>query len=143
MSLVDVDAVLFVCVENAGRSQMAEAFFKKHAPGRFRVSSAGTRPARQLDPVVVQAMGEVGIRLPGKPKILAGKNIPASTRIVNMGCMDRGSCPALFAGGAEDWDIPDPRGRSLDEVRIIRDQVESKVRELAARLSKGHGPVKR
>ncbi len=122
-------SILFVCVENAGRSQMAEAFFRKHAP-EFDVSSAGTVPSNQINPVVVQVMGELGIDLDGKPKVISNLMINNSDRIVNMGCMDKEICPALFVNDVLDWNMPDPKERPIDEVRDIRDQIQIKVLDL-------------
>ncbi len=123
--------VLFVCVENAGRSQMAEAFFKKFAPQEFNVSSAGTFPSSQLNTVVVQVMREVGIDVAEqKPKSLSDFMIKTSFKTVNMGCMDKESCPSLFVGDVLDWNISDPKEKSLDEVRIIRDNIKSEVMNL-------------
>lgn len=136
MSFMGGKKVLFVCIENAGRSKMAESFFKKHAPESFQALSAGTKPASHLNPVVVKAMREVGIELSGKPKTLASKNLTSSFRIINMGCMDGESCPALSVGEVDDWDIPDPKGKTLEEVRVIRNQIEFKVRELLVQLKK-------
>ncbi len=122
--------ILFVCVENAGRSQIAEAFFKKYCPTRFQAISAGTRPAKSLNPVVVEAMKEVGITLSETPKLLSSEMIDDSFRTINMGCMDKESCPALFVKDIPDWQIPDPKGRSLNEVRQIRDNIETRVKQL-------------
>lgn len=127
--------VLFVCVENAGRSQMAEAFFRKYAPAEFRAVSAGTNPSAQVNPIVVQAMQEKGIDLQNNmPKSLSGDMITNSTMTVNMGCMDRESCPALFVKDVLDWNIPDPKGKSIDEVRKIRDLIEQRVRDFCKTL---------
>jgi len=126
--------VIFVCVENAGRSQMAEAFLRRYAKN-LRVASAGTRPSQQLNPVVVEAMREVGIDLRSQsPKCLSDDLMRNSGTRVSMGCMDGESCPALFADGVEDWDIADPKGKPLEEVRKIRDEIESQVRRLAESL---------
>ena len=126
--------ILFVCVENAGRSQMAEAFFRKYAPEKFLVSSAGTKPSTQINPVVVQAMNEVGIDIKTNiPKYLSDEILDDSTT-VNMGCMDKESCPALFVKDVLDWNISDPKGKSIDEVRKIRDQIEIKVKELVKNI---------
>ena len=125
--------VLFVCVENAGRSLMAEAFMRRHAP-HVRVASAGTRPAGQPNGTVIQAMKEVGIDISGRPRALTGEMIRGSSVVVNMGCMDREACPALFVEGIDDWGIPDPKGRPIQEVRRIRDMIEQRVRVLAERL---------
>ena len=120
--------ILFVCVENAGRSQMAEAFFRKLAPSKFNVSSAGTSPLSQLNPLVVQVMHEVGIDVTKQmPKSLSDFMIKTSFKIINMGCMDKESCPSLFVEDVSDWNIPDPKEKSLDEVRIIRDAIKSEV----------------
>ena len=118
--------ILFVCVENAGRSQMAEAFLRKYAPC-IEVHSAGTQPKSELNPVVVQVMNEIGIDITQqKPKMLTDEMIPESTT-VNMGCMDKESCPALFVRDVVDWEIPDPKGKDIEQVREIRDQIKSKV----------------
>lgn len=127
-----MNKILFVCVENAGRSQMAEALFNKYAPKSFQSISAGTKPASQINPVVKAVMSEIGIKLSGKPKTLADVNITESTKIINMGCMDKDSCPAL--DNTENWNIEDPKGKSLDEVRVIRSQIESKIKKLVANL---------
>jgi len=126
--------VVFVCVENAGRSQMAEAFLRRHAK-HLRVASAGTRPSSHLNPAVVEAMREVGIDLRSQsPKGVSDDLMRNSGTRVSMGCMDGESCPALFAGGVVDWNIADPKGKSLDEVRKIRDEIELRVRRLAESL---------
>ncbi|MDH5431496.1 MAG: arsenate reductase ArsC [Nitrosopumilus sp.] len=120
--------ILFVCVENAGRSQMAEAFFRKLAPHKFNVSSAGTIPSPQLNPIVIQVMKEVGIDLENqKPKLLSASMIKDSSKTVNMGCMDKESCPSLFVKDVLDWNISDPKEKTLDEVREIRDKIKSEV----------------
>lgn len=123
--------ILFVCVENAGRSQMAEAFFRKFAPESLNVISAGTTPSEQLNPLVIQAMNEIGIDMTNqKPKLLSNEMIAKSTKTVNMGCMDKDSCPALFVNDVLDWNITDPKNKSLDEVRKIRDQIKNEVLNL-------------
>lgn len=127
--------IIFVCVENAGRSQMAEAFFRKYAPDRFQTSSAGTKPSQKVNPVVSQVMREVGIDLTGRqPKLLSADMLEYSNVTVNMGCMDHESCPALFVKDVLDWNISDPKGRSIEEVRRIRDEIETKVKELVKSL---------
>jgi len=127
--------ILFVCVENAGRSQMAEAFFRKFAPSRFNVSSAGTTPSSQLNPIVIQVMKEVGIDVMDQhPKLLSDFMIENSSKTVNMGCMDKESCPSLFVKDVVDWNISDPKEKSLDEVRIIRDTIKSEVMNLIKTL---------
>ena len=129
-----VRKILFVCVENAGRSQMAEAFFKKYAPSNYQVTSAGTNPSEHLNPVVVEAMEEMGINLDKKPQSLSEQMISDSLKAINMGCMDKESCPGLFLRDIDDWNIPDPKGKSIEEVREIRDFIESKVKELVHSL---------
>ena len=120
--------ILFVCVENAGRSQMAEAFFKKYAKNQFNVISAGTSPSSNLNPVVVSAMNEIGIDLKNQqPQLLSTSMIKNSNKTVNMGCMDKESCPSLFVKGVDDWNMDDPKGKSLDDVRKIRDQIKHNV----------------
>ena len=127
--------ILFVCVENAGRSQMAEAFFRKYAPEKFLVSSAGTKPSTQINHVVVQVMNEVGIDIENNiPKHLSNEMLDDSTTAVNMGCMDKETCPALFVKDVLDWNISDPKGKSIEDVRRIRDQIETKVKELIKNL---------
>ena len=129
------DKILFVCVENAGRSQMAEAFFKKYSSGKFQATSAGTTPSNRVNPIVIQAMKEVGIDLSAEsPKCLTESTINESFRTVNMGCMDKKSCPALFTKDILDWGIDDPKGKPIEEVRKIRDEIESKVKEFIQKL---------
>jgi len=123
--------VLFVCVENAGRSQMAEAFFKKYASKKFNVISAGTTPSSQLNPVVIQVMKEIGIDMNTlQPKLLSNSMIENSSKTVNMGCMDKESCPSLFVKDVLDWDISDPKEKPIDEVQKIRDQIKDEVMNL-------------
>ena len=118
--------ILFVCVENAGRSQMAEGFIRKLAP-HVEVISAGTNPKSELNPVVVQAMNEIGIDITNqKPKKLTDEMIKTSTA-VNMGCMDKESCPALFVKDVLNWNMPDPKGKDISQVREIRDQIKDQV----------------
>jgi arsenate reductase len=129
--------ILFVCVENAGRSQMAEGFFRKHAPEGFEPISAGTKPTSQVNPVVVQAMDEVGISISQqKPKDITEDMIRNSTRIVNMGCMDKSFCPTLFIPNLIDWGIEDPKGKPIEQIREIRNEIEQRVIHLVANLPK-------
>ena len=126
--------ILFVCVENAGRSQMAEAFFRKHT-SEFEPISAGTKPSTEINPIVVQVMKEVGIDLQNNaPKPLSNAMISNSTKTVNMGCVDKESCPSLFVDEIEDWQISDPKGKSIEEVRKIRDEINFKVKKLVSTL---------
>ena len=123
--------VLFVCVENAGRSQMAESFFKKFTKDRFNVISAGTVPSKNLNPIVVQVMKEIGIDMTSQsPKTISNSMIDNSFKTVNMGCMDKESCPALFVKDVIDWNIQDPKEKTIEEVRKIRDQIKSDVLNL-------------
>ena len=120
--------ILFVCVENAGRSQMAEAFFKKYAGDKFDAVSAGTSPSFKLNPLVIQVMKEIGIDMTAQfPKELSDSMITNSSKTVNMGCMDKESCPTLFVNDVLDWNISDPKEKSIEQVRIIRDQIKHKI----------------
>jgi len=127
--------ILFVCVENAGRSQMAEGFFRKYNPSGYEPQSAGTQPTNVVNPFAVEAMKEIGIDIASqKPKTISDSMIQEAARVVNMGCMDKESCPALFVDDVADWAIPDPKGKSFDEVKKIRDMIEKKVQELCKTL---------
>ncbi len=129
------NVVLFVCVENAGRSQMAEGFFNKIAPEGYRAISAGTKPVSQINPIAVEAMKEVGIDISNqKSKDITEDMMRNSTKIVNMGCMEKESCPTLFLHNLIDWNIEDPKGKSIEKVREIRDQIEQRVKELVTAL---------
>jgi len=128
--------VLFVCVENAGRSQMAEVFFRKFAENKFNVISAGTTPSPKLNPAVIEVMKEIGIDMTEKsPKTLSDSMISNSFKTVNMGCMDKESCPALFVKDVIDWNIPDPKKKTIDQIREIRDQIENEVLNLIAAIN--------
>ncbi|KFM16880.1 Arsenate-mycothiol transferase ArsC2 protein [Marine Group I thaumarchaeote SCGC AAA799-B03] len=130
-----MENVLFVCVENAGRSQMAEAFFRKYAPAKYNVISAGTTPSSRLNPTVVEVMKEVGIDMTQQsPKTLSNDMIENSSKTINMGCMDKESCPALFVKDVLDWNISDPKEKSIDAVREIRDQILKEVLQLVQSL---------
>lgn len=125
--------VLFVCIGNAGRSQMAEAFFNQLAEGKARAISAGTQPADDIDSQVVEVMREVGLDIGmNKPKALTLKMLEQADRVVTMGCGAEGVCPASFVE-TEDWQLEDPKGKALDEVRRIRDEIEAKVVEILKR----------
>lgn len=122
--------VLFVCTHNAGRSQMAQAFFERHAPEDVRAESAGQNPADGVWPEVVEAMREVGVDLSKRrPKKLDLEMQLHADWAVTLGC--GGTCPYVPAT-VEDWEVEDPRGKSLDEVRAIRDDLESRVKEFVA-----------
>lgn len=125
--------ILFVCVENAGRSQMAEGFFKKYSPEGYQVVSAGTKPISEINPVAIEAMNEVGIDITNqKSKELTEEMIRTSDKIINMGCMDKEACPSLFLNNLLDWNIEDPKGKPIEKVRDIRDEIHRKVKELVA-----------
>jgi arsenate reductase len=125
--------VLFVCVQNAGRSQMAEALFRLAAEGRHEARSAGSSPAAHVHPEVVEAMREVGVDLADRlPHKLERADAEWADVVVTMGCGD--ACPYIPGRRYADWDLPDPAGQPLDEVRAIRDEIEDRVRELAAGL---------
>ena len=127
--------ILFVCVENAARSQMAEGFFNKCGPPGYRAISAGTKPAGKLNPFAVQTMKEVGIDISKqRSKIITDGMIRNSDRAVNMGCMDSAECPLLFLNNPIDWGIEDPKGKPIERVREIRDEIEKRVKELAENL---------
>jgi arsenate reductase len=127
--------ILFVCVENAGRSQMAEGFFQKYAPKGYEAISAGTKPTPEINPIAVEAMKEIGIDLgKQKPKVLTSEIISDSILNVNMGCMDKTECPAVFIKNSVDWNIEDPKGKPIEKVREIRDKIELKVRQLCKTL---------
>ena len=135
--------VLFVCVENAGRSQIAEAFFRKFAPRGYMTISTGTRPAGEINPAVIQVMKEVGLDISKqKSKILTEDMIRDADVRVNMGCMDKEACPALFIDNLIEGGIEDPKGKSLERVREIRDDIEQRVKQLAADLVKSSSETK-
>lgn len=124
-------SVLFVCVQNAGRSQMAEGFFKKYAPKEYEGISAGTMPVSEINPLAVEVMREVDIDISGqKSKEITEDMIRNSSKIVNMGCMDKVSCPTLFLQNLLEWNIEDPRDKQIDKVREIRDEIEQRVKKL-------------
>ena len=131
----DKKKILFVCVENAGRSQMAEGFFRKYAPKGYEAISAGTKPTPEINPIAVEAMKEIGIDLSKqKPKVLTNEIISYSILSVNMGCMNKTECPAVFMKHSVDWNIEDPKGKPIEKVREIRDTIELKVRQLCKTL---------
>ena len=126
-------SVLFVCVQNAGRSQMAEGFFKKYAPKEYEGISAGTMPVSEINPLAVEVMREVDIDISGqKSKEITEDMIRNSSKIVNMGCMDKVSCPTLFLQNLLDWNIEDPKDKQIEKEREIRDEIEERVKALVA-----------
>ena len=128
--------ILYVCVENAGRSQIAEGFFnRKYAPKAYRAISAGTRPASQINPLAIQGMNEVGIDISSqKSKIITEDMIKGSEKSVNMGCMDKAECRLLFINNVIEWGIEDPKGKPIKKVREIRDEIDKRVKEIAQSL---------
>ena len=127
--MTDIPEVLFICTHNAGRSQMAAALLDHAAAGRVRVSSAGSQPASQLNPAVVQAMAEIGLDISREyPKPLTGDKVKAADVVITMGCGD--ACPIYPGKRYEDWDLPDPAGLPLDAVRPIRDAIRVRVQAL-------------
>lgn len=126
--------VLFVCVHNAGRSQMAAAFLTRMGEGRVEVRSAGSEPAYRLNPAVVEAMAEVGIDITTeRPKPLTTDAVQTADVVITMGCGD--TCPFFPGKRYEDWQLDDPAGLGLDAVRPIRDDIESRVRDLITELT--------
>ena len=123
--------ILFVCVENAGRSQIAEAFANKYGRNKFVVLSAGNKPAEKVNPVVVEVMEEKGIDIStNKPKLLTYEMTQNADRIITMGCNDQGICPGPFFKPTIDWKLEDPKGKPIEKVREIRDEIEQKVQRL-------------
>jgi arsenate reductase len=129
-----VPEVLFVCVHNAGRSQMAAALLHHRAEGRVHVRSAGSDPAEEINPAVVEALTELGIDVEQEfPKPLTDEVVRAADAVVTMGCGD--ACPIYPGKLYRDWELSDPAGKSLDEVREIRDEIDRRVRALLAELT--------
>jgi arsenate reductase len=129
----DIPQVLFVCVHNAGRSQMAAALLDEHAGGRVRVRSAGSVPADQLNPAVVEVMAEIGLDLSKEfPKPLTVEAVEAADVVITMGCGD--ACPIFPGKRYLDWELRDPAGLPVDEVRPIRDEIDRRVRALLAEM---------
>lgn len=130
--------ILFVCVHNAGRSQMAEAFvnhFAREAGSDFVAESAGTVGGKVLNPFAIAAMSELGISMEGQaPKLLTQEMADRADSVISMGCgVDVKACPAKFLL-AEDWELDDPAGKDIESVRIIRDQIRERVQELMSRV---------
>ena len=129
--------VLFVCVHNAGRSQMAEGFFRKYAPKGYATLSAGTKPVPEINPLAIQVIKEVGIDISNhRSKDLTEDMLRNATTVVNMGCMDNNFCPTVYIPRVIDWGLEDPKDKPIEKVREIRDEIERRVRELAAELNK-------
>jgi arsenate reductase len=126
--------VLFVCVHNAGRSQMAAGYLQHLAGDRIRVLSAGSEPAASVNPVAVQAMAEEGIDIAGnQPKILSAEAVQESDVVITMGCGD--TCPFFPGKRYEDWELDDPAGQPIDAVRPIRDEIRARVEALVEEIA--------
>jgi protein-tyrosine-phosphatase len=130
----DIPEVLFVCVHNAGRSQMAAALLDQYAQGRVTILSAGSEPASALNPRVVEAMREVGIDISREfPKLLTDDSVRAADVVITMGCGD--ACPIYPGKRYEDWELEDPAGKDLETVRRIRDEIAARVQALVAQVA--------
>nr|WP_274636034.1 arsenate reductase ArsC [Microbacterium bovistercoris] len=126
-------SVLFVCVHNAGRSQMAAGYLRRVAGDRIEVRSAGSLPADRINPVAVQAMREEGIDITAEePKVLTTEAVQASDVVITMGCGD--ACPFFPGKRYEDWTLDDPAGQGIEAVRPIRDEIKARIQALAAEL---------
>jgi protein-tyrosine-phosphatase len=126
-------SVLFVCVHNAGRSQMAAGFLRDIAGDRIEVRSAGSMPADQINPTAVAAMGELGIDITAEqPKVLTTEAVQASDVVITMGCGD--ACPFFPGKRYEDWKLDDPAGQGIDAVRPIRDEIKARIEQLVSEL---------
>ncbi|WP_431939991.1 arsenate reductase ArsC [Nocardia grenadensis] len=135
--MTDKPSVLFVCVHNAGRSQMAAGFLAHLAGGAIEVRSAGSAPADRLNPAAVQAMAEVGIDITtAAPKILTADGVESSDVVITMGCGD--TCPVFPGISYRDWDLEDPAEKGVEAVRPIRDQIRTRVEALIAELLPAH-----
>ncbi len=130
--------IAFVCVENAGRSQMAAAFARREKARDIRILCGGTHPAARVHPVAVAAMKEVGIDLSRvKPRAITRDEVLESDIVVTMGCASGDVCPATFRGDTIDWALPDPAGKTVEEVRRIRDDIEARVSALLKEVAHG------
>jgi protein-tyrosine-phosphatase len=130
-----IPEVLFVCTHNAGRSQMAAALLKHHAAGRVHVRSAGSEPADTLNPAVVDALAEIGLDVTKEfPKPLTDEVLRAADVVITMGCGD--ACPIYPGRRYLDWDLEDPAGKRLEDVRPIRDEIDRRVRDLIDELAR-------
>lgn len=128
-----VPEVLFVCVHNAGRSQMAAALLEHHAGGAIRVRSAGSTPADEVNPRVLEAMAELGLDFSGeRPKGLTDEAVQDADVVITMGCGD--ACPVFPGKRYLDWELEDPSGKTVEEIRPIRDEIDRRVRGLLAEL---------
>ena len=132
---MNLKKILFVCVENAGRSQMAEAFANHYGKGKVVASSAGVMLAERVNPVVVEAMKEKGIDISvNKPKLLTTKMVEDADKIITMGCSVEKFCPAPLLKNVIDWGLEDPKAKPIEAVRKIRDEIETRVLKLIAEI---------
>jgi arsenate reductase len=133
---IELKNILFVCVENAGRSQIAEAFAKKYGAGKVVASSAGNKPAEKINPTVVEAMAERGIDISkNTPRLITAKMAKEADLVVTMGCSAQGVCPGPFFVPTIDWPLEDPKGKPVEKVREIRDNIEEQVKQLITNLT--------
>lgn len=137
--------VIFVCIHNSGRSQMAEAFAMRLGTGKITAESAGTEPGGKLNPQAVQAMEEIGYDMSGHyPKVMTPEMVESADKVITMGCgvnlddVEHGGavCPAVFVE-SEDWGLEDPKGQPIEKVREIRDQIKTRVEKLIEEMTKG------
>ncbi|NHF62178.1 arsenate reductase ArsC [Microcella pacifica] len=129
----DTPTVLFVCVHNAGRSQMAAGYLRHFAGDRVEVLSAGSEPKDQINPTAVEAMAEEGIDIASNtPKVLTTDAVRASDVVITMGCGD--ACPIFPGKRYEDWELDDPAGQGIESVRVIRDDIKARIQALVAEL---------
>jgi arsenate reductase (thioredoxin) len=132
-AMADKPSVLFVCVHNAGRSQMAAALMNDLSQGSVEVRSAGSEPAAQVNPAVVEVMAEIGIDIAaGQPRLLTYTDVKAADVVITMGCGD--ACPYYPGKRYEDWDLEDPAGKGVDATRPIRDEIQRRVEILLEEL---------
>ncbi len=132
--MTDHPTVLFVCVHNAGRSQMAAGYLEQLAGGRVRVLSAGSQPADQINPVAVQAMAEDGVDITAaQPKVLTTETVEDSDVVITVGCGD--ACPYFPGKRYEAWELEDPAGQGIDTVRVIRDDIKTRIQALIADIA--------
>ena len=142
--MTDRPSVMFVCVHNAGRSQMAAGYMSALSGGAVEVRSAGSAPADSINPVAVQAMAEEGIDITAEqPKILTTEAVQASDVVITMGCGD--TCPYFPGKRYEDWELQDPAGQGIETVRVVRDEIRGRVERLLAELlpASGHSSGER
>ena len=136
LEVFDLKTVLFVCVENSCRSQMAEALFNRLAPNNLRAISAGTKPSDRVNPQAVEAMKEAGLDISGKkPKLLTSEMIEKADRIITMGC-GADVCPASFLPKIEDWKIEDPAAQPMKKFREVRDEIRRRVEKLIEEMTR-------